>query len=353
MENESNSPLISIIIVSYNGKDFLLSCLDSVFKSNYKNFEVILVDNASTDQSHIIAKNKFEKIILINNPTNMGPVGRNSGILKAQGKFVVLLDFDTIVTPNWLNEFLASYEKHGYGLYQGKLLFMDDHKKINSAGCMINIFGFSFARGSGEVDSGQFDDLLEINFPATACAFIPRDVFDKVGLFDTEFFAYVEDTDFGWRTLLQGIKSYFAPEVIVYHKGSPTTQWSSKKFFYLERNRQICLYSNYSRRTFFTLLPFLFVIEFGTMLLYLKHGMFSEKIRSYLYILKNQKYLKQRYSEINSRRKISDSDLVLQFSDQVWTPKNVLGDKTNHLFNKVISKLSFASKSLLKTREGK
>lgn len=351
MENESNLPLISIIIINYNGKDFLLPCLDSVFKSNYKNFEVILVDNASTDQSHIIAKNKFEKIILINNPTNLGPGGRNSGILKAQGKFVVLLDFDTIVTPNWLNEFLASYEKHGYGLYQGKLLFMDDHKKINSAGCMINIFGFSFARGSGEVDSGQFDDSLEINFPASACAFIPRDVFDKVGLFDTEFFAYVEDTDFGWRALLQGIKSYFAPKVIVYHKGSPTTQWSSKKFFYLERNRQICLYSNYSRKTFFILLPFLLVIEFGTILLYLKRGMFSEKIRSYLYIIKNWKYLKQRYSDINSRRRISDSDLVLQFSDQVWTPKNVLGDKTNHFFNKVISKLSSASKSLLKLQK--
>jgi len=191
---------------------------------------------------------------------------------------------------------------------------------------------------------------FEINFPASACAFIPKDVFDNVGLFDTKFFAYVEDTDFGWRALICGLKSFFAPNVIVYHKGSPTTQWSSKKFFYLERNRQICLYSNYAKKTFFTLLPFLLVIEFGTLLLYLKRGMFSEKIRSYLYIIKNRKYLTQRYLDINSRRKISDNDLILHFSDEVWTPKNVLSEKTNLSFNKVIRLLSSIAKSLLKQR---
>lgn len=350
MEHKSIQPLISIIIVNYNGKEFLTPCLDSVFKSNYKNFEVILVDNASSDESHTDAKNKFEKIILIKNSKNLGPGGRNSGILIAKGEFIVLLDFDTIVTPNWLNEFLTSYEKYGYGMYQGKLLFMDDHTKINSAGCMINIFGFSFARGSGEVDSGQFDNKININFPASACAFIPRDIFDKVGLFDTEFFAYVEDTDFGWRTLLCGIKSFFASQVIVYHKGSPTTQWSSKKFYFLERNRQICLHSNYSKKTLLILFPFLLLIEFGTFLLYVKRGMFSEKIRSYLYILKNQKYLKKRYSDIHSRRNVSDSEIILGFSDDVWTPKNVLSAKTNQTFNNIISKLSSISKSVLKQR---
>ena len=350
MENEYDLPLISIIIVNYNGKHFLESCLDSVFNSTYKNFEVILVDNASNDKSHITAKNKFEKIILINNSMNLGPGGRNFGIQKAKGKFIVLLDFDTIVTPNWLNEFLDSYEKHGYGLYQGKLLFMDDHKKINSAGCMINIFGFSFARGSGEIDSGQYDDSLKINFPATACAFIPRDVFDKVGYFDIKFFAYVEDTDFGWRALLHGLNSYFASKVIVYHKGSPITQWNAKKFFYLERNRQICLHSNYSKKTLLILSPFLFVIEVGTFLLYFKRGMFFEKFYSYLYILKNQKYLKKRYSDLNFTKCISDFDLVNQFSNEVWTPNNVLGDKSNQIFNKVITKLSLIAKYLLKQR---
>jgi GT2 family glycosyltransferase len=343
-------PLISIVIVNYNGKDFLESCLDSVFKSNFKNFEVILVDNASNDESHIIAKNKFKEIILINNSINLGPGGRNFGIKKAKGKFIVLLDFDTIVTPNWLNEFLDSYEKHGYGLYQGKLLFMDDPKKINSAGCMINIFGFSFARGSGEIDSGQYDNLLKINFPASACAFIPRDIFDKVGYFDTNFFAYVEDTDFGWRALLHGLNSYFVPKVIVFHKGSPITQWSAKKFFYLERNRQICLHSNYSKKTLLTLSPFLFIIEFGIFLLYFKRGMFFEKINSNLYILKNQKYIKRRYFDINSTKRISDNDLVKQFSNEVWTPNNVLSDKSNQFFNKVVVRLSLIAKYLLKQR---
>jgi GT2 family glycosyltransferase len=344
MESENS---ISIVIVNYNGKDFLLNCLESIFACDYKNFEVILVDNKSTDNSSDLAKEKFPKIKVVYNEKNLGASGRNSGILKAKGKFIVLLDSDTIVPSNWLFEFLKSYEQHGYGLYQGKLLFMDEPEKINSAGCMLNIFGFSFARGSGEIDKGQYDDQFEISFPASTCAFMPKDIFEKIGLFDIEFFAYVEDTDFGWRALMQGIPSYFVPKVVVFHKGSPNTAWNSKKFYLLERNRQICLHTNFSKKSFWKLMPFLIILEIGTSLYYLRKGMFIEKLLAYSYIIKHRSYLSKRYKNMLLKRTVTDKDVTRQFSDEIWVPKDVIKKSSNSFLNKFIEKLSKYARSVL------
>jgi GT2 family glycosyltransferase len=346
---EDEYPLISIVIVNYNGREFLENCLKSVYESNYPNYEVILVDNASTDQSDVIAKQKFPKINLVKNDKNLGPGGRNSGILQAKGNFVILLDSDTVVSSDWINEFLNSYKRNGYGLYQGKLLFMDKPSIINSTGCMINIFGFSFARGSGEIDNKQYDELEKINFPASACAFMPKDVFNKVGLFDIEFFAYVEDTDFGWRALMHGIKSFFVPNVIVYHKGSPNTKWSPRKFYLLERNRLICLHTNYTKKTFCKLIPFMVVVEIGILLFYLKKGMIVEKLRTYDYIIKKQKYLKERYTSLHANQIMGDQVLIKQFSDAVWVPAEVFEKNINSLFNRILTKLSRCAKSFVQS----
>ena len=129
--NESTYPLISIVIVNYNGKEVLENCLKSVYKSTYPNYEVILVDNASTDNSNLKAKKKFPKIKLIENKINLGSSGRNPGILLSKGKFVVLLDNDTLVKSNWLDEFLKNYKKNGFGMYQAKLMLMDNPDRIN------------------------------------------------------------------------------------------------------------------------------------------------------------------------------------------------------------------------------
>jgi len=340
-----NKPLISIVIVNYNGKKYLHNCLKSVFDSNYKNFEVILVDNASEDGSDLEATKKFPEIKLIKNKKNLGASGRNSGIIASKGEFVVLLDNDTTVKPNWLDEFLKNYKKNGYGMYQAKLMLMDNPDIINSAGCMINIFGFSFAKGSGEIDKGQYDDKLEINFPATACAFIPKDVFDRVGLFDQEFFAYLDDTDFGWRALRQGIKSYLAPSVIVYHKWSSTTKWSEKKFYLLEKNRQICIRTLYSKKTFNKLLPLFKLVDFGVSLLYRKKGMLKEKQKADEYIRKNKAYISKRYSELQKKQNIKDDEIIQKFSDNIHLPKGSFND--NGILNSILAKSSKLAKSLI------
>ena len=340
------NPLISIIITNYNGGNLLLKCLESIYNSKYQNFEVILVDNASNDDSDLVAKKRFPNIKLISNKQNLGSVGRNSGIKIAKGEFVVLLDNDTKVDPIWLDEFLKYYEIHGYGMYQGKLLLMDEPEKLNSAGCMINIFGFSFARGTGEIDKGQFDDKIEINFPATACAFIPKKIFGQIGYFDEEFFAYLDDTDFGWRAMKQGIKSFFVPTAIVYHKWSNTTKWSPLKYYLLEKNRQICINTLFSNQTYSRLHLFFSFINIGIIRLYKKNGMLKEKKRADKFIAENKEYLKKKYNEIQKNTTSRDYDVIKQFSDCVPAPKESF--RTSWILNSFLCVCSKMAKFLIK-----
>lgn len=117
-----NRPLISIIILNYNAGKLLEDCIDSVSKTAYENFQIILVDNKSQDNSHLVCKEKFPNIILIQNDENLGYCeGNNVGIRHADGKFVAILNPDTTVEPSWLTELYVAYLRHGDGLYQPKL----------------------------------------------------------------------------------------------------------------------------------------------------------------------------------------------------------------------------------------
>ncbi len=126
--NEKSASLVSIIILNYNAGKLLHECVESIFKSNNKNFEVILVDNASSDKTYKQCKEKFNTIILLENKKNLGYCeGNNVGIRHAQGKFIVVLNPDTLVEPDWLNKLISAYENNGDGIYQPKILANTDH----------------------------------------------------------------------------------------------------------------------------------------------------------------------------------------------------------------------------------
>ena len=118
-----NKPLVSIIILNYNAGELLINCIESIVNSNYSNLEIIVVDNNSTDQSHLKCKEKFEKIKLIENKENFGYCeGNNIGIRKASGEFIIILNPDTVVGEKWIDFLIKAYKKNGKGLYQPKIL---------------------------------------------------------------------------------------------------------------------------------------------------------------------------------------------------------------------------------------
>ena len=242
---------MSVIILNYNAGKLLLDCVESIKKSTYNNLEILVVDNISSDNSQNICKDKFPDIKLIQNEKNFGYCeGNNIGIRNAKGEFIVILNPDTTVDTRWLNELFFAYEKYGEGLYQPKHLSMKEKSIFMSAGNMMNVFGFGYAREKGKKDVNQFNMIEQIGYASGTCLFAPNSVFKKVGLLDSFIFLYHDDLDLGWRSAQLGIKSYYVPSSVIYHAESYLLGWGSEKFFWLERNRKYCLQTHYSKDTY-------------------------------------------------------------------------------------------------------
>ena len=341
MVKNDSSPLVSIIILNYNAGNLLLNCVDSVFKSTYPNFEVLVVDNISTDNSHIICKEKFEKIHLIKNKENLGYCeGNNVGIRNADGEFIVILNPDTIVEPDWLNHLMSAYSKFGEGLYQPKFFSLNEKLVLQSTGNMLHIFGFGFARDKGKADDEKIKSVEKINYASGTCLFTSKLVLDKVGLLDPFLFLYHDDLDLGWRAAQIGINSFYVPQSIIYHAESYSIKWSSKKFYWLERNRKYCLLTHYSKETYAKMRLSLFLVDVCVWLFYLSKGFLGAKIRAELDIFRNRKDIKIKYNQLEKIKIISDKELIKKFPDEIFVPKNVSEPIFNQLFNNILSALS-------------
>ena len=341
MTKSNLNPLVSIIILNYNAGNLLLNCVDSVFKSTYPNFEVLVVDNISTDNSHVVCKKKFEKIHLIENKENLGYCeGNNVGIRNANGEFVVILNPDTIVEPNWLNHLMSAYNEFGEGLYQPKFFSLNEKHVLQSTGNMLHIFGFGFAKDKGKIDDEKMESVEKINYASGTCLFTSKIVLDKIGLLDPFLFLYHDDLDLGWRAAHIGINSFYVPKSIIYHAESYSIKWSSKKFYWLERNRKYCLLTHYSKETYAKMRFSLFLVDLCVWLFYLSKGFLGAKIKAELDIFRNRKAIKIRHNQLEKMKIVSDKDLIEKFPDEIFVPKNVSEPVFNQLFNKILSALS-------------
>ena len=345
---EKENPLISIIILNYNAGDLIFNCVNSVFQTKYENYEVILVDNISTDGSHKKCKEKFDKIQLIENSKNFGYCeGNNIGIRKAKGEFIVILNPDTIVEPNWLDEFLIAYSKFGEGLYQPKILSLYEENILQSTGNMIHLFGFGFAKDKGIKDNNQFNKIEKIGYASGTCLFTSSKVFEKIGLLDPFLFLYHDDLDLGWRGAQLGINSYFVPNVKIFHAESYILKWSAKKFYWLERNRKYCILTHFSKDTYKKMRIKLLVVDFLVWIFYISKGFLLAKIKAELDIKKNKKYIEKKYLELENKKIISDKELIKKFPNKIFVPENVANGSMNKFFNLILEKLSIKAKKNL------
>jgi len=267
----SHFPLVSIIILNLNGKGFVERCLKSVLNSKYPNFEVIFVDNASTDESFELVRALFgldRRLKIIRNNENLGfPGGNNIGIRHAKGDHLVFLNNDTEVDEGWLNGLIEVMESDsGIGAAQGKLLRIGEVHTIDSAGQFIDRLGYGYPR-EGE-DTGQYNSIEEIFYADGACLAIRRPLIEQVLLcgtpFDEDYFPiYYEDADICWRIRLRGYKVVFIPTSIIFHARSATklSEIPSRLIFSHVRNRIMTLMKNYDLANLMKYLPKLLVFE--------------------------------------------------------------------------------------------
>lgn len=254
-----SSPLVSVIVLNWNGMQFIEACLGSVLRQTYPNFELIVVDNASTDGSLELIQQQFPEVTLLPSATNTGfGGGNNLGIALSKGAYIAVLNNDAEVDPGWLQEMVTAAESDPQvGMCAPKILSMADRRTIDSVGGLL-IYADGIGRGRGrlEPDNGQYDRLPDILVPSGCSALYRRTMLDAVGLFDEEFFAYCEDTDLGLRCRLAGWKAISVPTAVVYHHYSGSAgKYSSTKAFLVERNRIWVMVKNYPVRWMLRSLP--------------------------------------------------------------------------------------------------
>jgi len=333
--------LISIVILNYNGKKFLTDCIESIKLETNHEYEIIVVDNASPDNSGRESAIKYPECKFILNERNLGvPEGLNIGIKNSSGEFIVLMNNDVKVTRGWLDNFLDAYKNNGHALYQPKFLKMINPEILDGTGDMINIFGFGFARDKGKKDHNVGNRIEEISYASGTCMFLPRKIISDVGYFDQKLFAYHEELDFGWRARLYGYKSFYVPNSIIYHYGSAGWGWSGKKFYFLERNRWIVLLKNYSGKTIIKLLPSLFLIEIILLGFFTKKGLLKEKLLGYAGILNSLNHIIKSRKVIQSNRKISDDEIIKAFYSNIYIPPESEESQHTGSFNKILIGLS-------------
>jgi|TARA_B110001454_G_scaffold127604_1_gene118975 GT2 family glycosyltransferase len=314
----------------------------------YQNIELIVVDNNSTDNSQNECKQKFPQIKLIQNQNNSGYCGGNNiGIKEAKGEFLVILNPDTVVEPNLIEILINKYSIHGEGLYQPKILSLEDKQILESTGNMIHIFGFGFARDKGNLDNNEINKVTKVGYAAGTCLFSSKKIFLKLKLFDEFLFLYHDDLDLGWRAAQKGIISYIVPQAKIYHAESYSLKWSQKKFFWLERNRRYCLMTHYSKNTLNKINRELLITEFLIWIVYISKGFLSAKIKAELDLIKNKELIIKKQKEIENEKVISDIELINTFPNRIEIPKFVSDNFLTQLFVNSIEKLSKKAKNKL------
>ncbi len=239
---------VSIIIVNWNGEAHLKKCIPTLEKIDYPNFEIIFVDNASKDQSIDLIKDfakkmrqKNVKIHTVVNKKNLGFAGGNNAALSSvTGKYVLLLNNDTTVTKNFIKELVNAIEKNpNVDCVQSKILSMDYPEKLDSVGAYLTNTGFLYHYGYFQKNKLSYDSTRELYTAKGACMMVKKEVIDRVGLFDSDFFAYFEESDFCHRIWLSGGKVVYAPKSVIYHKVGGTSNSMNNSFiqFHSFKNR--------------------------------------------------------------------------------------------------------------------
>ncbi len=246
--SEPRTPRISIIIPNWNGAHLLPACLGSLQCQTCTDFELIVVDNASTDDSRARVAELSPAARMLALDSNRGFAGGvNAGIRAARGEILVLLNNDTEAEPTWLEELVRALDsKRGAAMAASKLRLFDRRQYLHSAGDFYGVDGVPGNCGVWQEDHGQFDqsDAPPVFGACAGAAAYRRELFDAVGLFDETFGSYCEDVDLNWRARLAGFDCAYAPRAIVYHQLSATGGGPRASYF-VGRNLILVLVKDY------------------------------------------------------------------------------------------------------------
>lgn len=309
-------PKVAVLILGYNDENNLKEAIGTALDQTYQNFEVIYIDNASTDASLGLVKSKFPNLKTIEFEKNLGYAGAYAKVLQTtfekDFEAAILLNSDVIVDHNWLNELTkTAFTSDQIAIVQPKIFLHNENKDLaNTFGNKINYLGFGFCGLYKQPDSSEFETDQEIVSASGASLLIKKSAFEQIGNIDEKFFAYLEDQDLSWRAQLQGLKIMLSANSRMWHKYEyKSNQRNSWKFFTLERNRLYFIFKNYSTKLLILIFPMFCLMEIGVFIDSLFKGYFGAKIKAYFAFLTNFNKIYQDRQNIQKSRKLTDKEL--------------------------------------------
>jgi GT2 family glycosyltransferase len=227
------TPLFSVVIPHWNGKQHLQTCFDALRRQTYPALEILLVDNASVDGSQEYTRTNYPEVKLIQLDKNYGFTGAcNAGFKAAQGEYIALLNNDTEVEPAWAASLVSAFEKHpDAGFVASKMKLFDKRDHLHAAGDFYGVDGWPGNRGAWQKDEGQFDRESYVFSACAGSSAYRRQMLDEIGLLDDSFFFSMEDIDLAWRAQMTGWRCLFVPSAVVYHKVSATGGGVTSSFY--------------------------------------------------------------------------------------------------------------------------
>ncbi len=305
--------MISIVIPTWNGRHLLAPCLNSLQHQTDDQFDVIVVDNGSEDGTmEWLHQLNFwkERLRCIRLETNRGFAGGvNAGIQSASGEWIILMNNDTFADPHWIESLhRAACEYPDYAMFTSKVLIHTPPYRIDTIGDGFTIAGFGYKIGWMQLDDGRFETARRI-FGASGCAsLVRREVFERIGMFDEDFFAFAEDLDLSFRALLAGYKCMFVPAARIFHAVHATAA-PEKTLFWYHRNIIWLLYKNLPGRL---MMLYGFHIGFHHLLVGLRsfiQGWFRLYIRSLWAGITGLSKMHSRRRIIQNSRRVSISEI--------------------------------------------
>jgi GT2 family glycosyltransferase len=240
-------PTASIIIPHWNGRHHLDDCLTSLRRQSFDDFEVILVDNGSTDGSQAYVRARYPEVTLLELKENRGFTGAgNAGYRVAEGELILLLNNDTEADDGWLAAVVDAFDRHPEaGIVASKLLLFDQRDHFHTAGDYYRVDGRPGNRGVWQRDHGQYDSEEPVFSACGGAAAYRRRMTEEIGFIDDTYYFSCEDVDIAWRAHLSGWKVIYVPSAVVYHKLKASSGTGSLSSYYDGRNFLYVIWKNY------------------------------------------------------------------------------------------------------------
>ena len=303
---------VSIVVPNWNGMRFVGMCLDSLAQLDFKDYEIIVIDNGSTDGSREMIEEKYPEVRLLKLPDNMGfAIACNEGIKASNAEYIVLLNNDIEVTPDWLRELYEGMERHPEcGMGTTKMMFLDQRDVFYNTGDLFHSWSSGGGRGQGEKDLGQYEKEEYVFGACAGAGIYRREFFKQVGLFDEDFFIFAEDVDLNMRGQLQGLKAVYLPKAKVYHIGTATVGLYSDRYVYLCKRNDIWVFiKNYSLNMYFKYLYSIWKHQFSDIKYFTYRGQGQVLLKSKWDALKMLPQMLFRRFQIQRNRTFSDSEI--------------------------------------------